>query len=128
MATQLPIILYKYESRVLSGQIIDPTNEDTPVDSTTVHGGITALEWELKARPGAADPALVHKDLLGDIVWVDQTVSSYQINFNPADLASVPAGNYWHDVMALYTDGTRLYVFKPSVVQVRDVVNPTDPS
>lgn len=126
MATQLPIVLYKYESRTLQGQIIDPANADAPVNSTTAHGGIVSLEWEIKTRPGAADPALFHKDLAGDITWVNEATSSFQIAFNPADLTAIPAGNYWHDVMAQYTDGARFYVFKPAVVQVRDVVNPTD--
>jgi hypothetical protein len=124
MATELPLVLYKYESRLLTGQIIDPENADQGVNLATANGGLTNLEFEIKSRPGGADPALFHWDLVSGITLTDSTLGKYSIQVNPSNLGAIPAGNYYVDLMALFADGTRLYPIKPRVVQVRDVVNP----
>lgn len=128
MSLTVPLTLYRYESRVLTGTVIDPAVADALVNLTTARGGVSTLEFEVKVRPGAADPALIHKALGSGVAILTQsgaTLGQYTVTLVPADFTSVPGGMYWLDVCAVFADATRQYLVKPQTVFVKDVVNPT---
>lgn len=128
MSLNVPLTLTRYESRTITGTVIDPANADALVNLTTARGGLTTLEFEVKIHPGAVDPALIHKGLGTGVTVLTQsgtTLGQYTITLVPADFASTPGGTYWLDVCAVFVDTTRVYLVKPQQVFIKDVVNPT---
>jgi len=123
---QVPLILLRFESRVITGTVLDPNNNNTPMNLTTFHGGCNLLEFEVKTRPGVADPGILHKAIGSGVTILTQsgvTLGQFTITFNPADFTAVVAGIYWMDIVAGFTDGTRYYVYAPTQMRIKDVVN-----
>lgn len=127
MSLSAPPTLYRFESKTLTGTVIDPDNGDALVNLNTAHGGVTALEYQVKVRPGAADPPAISKAIASGITILTQsgtTLGQFTVALVPADFSTVPAGQYYYDVVLIFSDTTRMYVVKPSLVLIKDVVNP----
>jgi|SRR5688572_2599419 len=98
--------------------------DDEPIDITAA----TALEFQVKTVPGAADPPLISKAIGTGVTIQPQTgdtLGQAIIALDGADTngAGTPAGLYHYDVV-LVLGGERHYVIAPSEFWLRDVVNP----
>lgn len=132
MSLNAPLTLYRFESRLLTGLVIDQDNSNTLVNLTSgaggTHGALATMEFQVKARPGAADPPLIAKSIGVGITIPAQTgtnLGRYNIQLDPADFSTVPAGLYYYDLMTTWAgDGFRIYLVKPSILMLKDVVNP----
>lgn len=88
-------------------------------------GAVSALELEVKARPGDDDPALVHLDLSSGIVPLPPDINGLvvaAVSFTPARWEDVPAGVYYFDLKAI-VDGQPKLVIKPMRLYLKDGVN-----
>lgn len=117
--------IWQGESRILTLSIIDPDTGHAPDLVSPGKWQIVACEWQVKSTLGAADPPLISKSIgAGAIVLqAGGVLGRIDILLAPADTATLPAGSYTHDVAATFGGGTRLYLIKPSALNVLGVVN-----
>lgn len=117
--------LWQGESRLLTLAIIDPDTGQAP-DLSSGKWKITTCEWRVKSTLGTLDPPLISKSLGAGAIVVQSggVLGRIDIILAPIDTASLPPGSYTHDVTATFSDGTRLYLIKPSALNVLGVVNP----
>jgi hypothetical protein len=106
--------------------VLTVTVDGAAYDLTTA----TAIELQLKAGPGSADPALASLSLAGGEI-VRRTQSGTTLGQADVEIPSTwltgvgtPAGTYYFDVVVVFPGPIRRYVVKPRKVVVRDVVNP----
>lgn len=94
----------------------------------TTLANASAVELQLKAAPGTADPPLATLSLGAGIALRNQTTSPGQadvvIPYDWLTGVGTPAGTYYFDVVVVFPGPTRRYVVRPTRVVVRDVVNP----
>jgi len=88
----------------------------------------TGIEMQLKATPGAADPALASLSIGSGITLRAQSGTTLGqadivIPSNWLTGAGTPAGTYYFDIVVIFPSSVRRYVVKPTRVIVRDVVN-----
>ncbi|HUS27550.1 MAG TPA: hypothetical protein VMZ53_03550 [Kofleriaceae bacterium] len=120
-----PIELWKGESRTLTVTVVHP-DTGFPVDLSAGTWQIDTLEFQIKSDVEAADPALVSKSLVGGITLLTQsgdTLGQAEIEIDPADTQSITPGVYKYDVVAVFTNAKRVFVIKPSDLQLYGVVN-----
>jgi hypothetical protein len=114
-------IWYRGETREY---VITVTSDGEEQDLTAA----TAIEMQLKATPGAADPPLASLSLGSGITLRAQSGTTLGqadivIPYNWLTGAGTPAGTYYFDVAVIFPGPIRRYVIKPTKVIVRDVVN-----
>lgn len=115
-------VWYRGETREY---VITVTSDGEAQDLTAA----TAIELQVKALPGSADPPLASLSLADGITLRPQTgdtLGQADIVFPVAWLttASTPAGTYYFDIVVVLPGPIRRYVVKPRKVVIRDVVNP----
>lgn len=120
-----PIELWKGESRTLTVTVVDP-DTGFPVDLSSVDWLIAAIEFQVKADVETADPPAIAKSIGSGITLLAQTgdtLGQAEIELEPADTSTLTAGQYKYDVVAVFDDGRRTYVIKPSYLTLNGVVN-----
>lgn len=118
MPCTLPIELWAGESTRKRFTVRDEETDD-PVDLT----GAT-IEFEIKAKAGDDDPALVHKEIGDGIELLTQsgdTLGQGDFVIDPEDTAALD-GMYMYDLVVV-SGGERRYVIKPSECYIHPVVN-----
>lgn len=116
--------LYHGESRIFPVSLADP---DTGlfVDLTSGKWQVSTVEWQVKAAIEAPDPPLLAHSLVdGGITLTGGSVAQQiKVLVAPADTPAIAPGGYFHDLVAVFASGFRLYLWKPSGIQVAGVVN-----
>ncbi len=117
-----PPTFWRGETRTLRLTVTD--DADARVDLTAA----TAIEFQIKSAPGAADPALVAK-ALGDgvtlLTQTGETIGQADIVIaqgDTTDATAMPAGVYWLDAVVVL-GGVRSLVQQPLQMFLRDTVN-----
>lgn len=122
-----PLTLWKSESRTLTFTVTDDSVPPVAQNISTLNGGFSLIEFEIKKLAGDADPALLHKAVGTGITVLTQsgaTLGQFTLTLLPTDLLAIVAGQYTYDLVIQYADGTRTYIIRPTMVIIFDVVNP----
>lgn len=86
-----------------------------------------AIEFQVKATVGGADPPLLAKAIGTGITVEPQTgttIGQFTLELSPTDTMALAAGEYWYDLVVLMPGNQRHYVRKPNRLTVKGVVNP----
>jgi hypothetical protein len=120
---ETPLALLAGETRTLA-VTVTRRSTDAFVNLLTE---VSAIELQVKAQDGDADPPLISKSVGSGIVIRDPQTGDdlgvCDITLDPADTASL-SGVYRYDLVVTLTGGERLYGIRPSDFVVDPVVNP----
>ena len=114
-----PILVYQGDDLALCLTVTD--DDGVRVDLTT----LDAIEVEVKSAPGAADPALIHKDLTDGVTPRDQTADATKGQADVVILSvntTQTPGLYYLDVVVI-VDGVRQHIEGPREFTIAGVVN-----
>lgn len=123
MRSESPAVAaYRGETIDLEFLVTDPELSNAPVDLTTVSN----IEWQVKARPGDPDPALLALSLSeGGIILRPQTGPTRGkcvVALSSAQTAALPAGRLYFD-LKLFRGSDVKIVYPPTIITLRDAVN-----
>jgi len=131
MSCEQPTTVFQGNTKVLAVKFISQST-GLPLDLDT---DVTAIEFEVKKADGDADPAFIHKDLLGGIVKrvqagddlgvADITIDSGDTTATNPDWPVAPdnVGVFRYDVVVTLTSGQRYHAIPPSDFIVKAPVN-----
>lgn len=114
-----PFTIYRGDGATLRLTVTD--DDDARIDLTAA-----AIELQVKAGIGDADPALIAKAVGTGIALLDQAVADTKgqadITIAPADTDRAP-GLFWLDVVVIPAIGDRQHVITPIELTIGGVVN-----
>jgi hypothetical protein len=121
MCVLIPLRVWRGETKVFRFTIWD-VDTDAPADLDVYEG----IEFEVKTAVDGEDPALIHKDLAGGIVVLDQDdedlVGKLEVTLAPEDTSGIAPGVLKYDLWGIIGDN-RYLLARPSDFYIEGVVN-----